>query len=130
MVPVLLSIAVMLWTAGFDIIYACQDCEFDRQAGLHSIPQAVGIGRALIIARVIHAAMFIVLVMFFATGGFGWIGFIGVLATGTLLVYQHSIVRANDLSRLNAAFFTTNAFVSIILFVTMSTDAFVSSFRH
>jgi 4-hydroxybenzoate polyprenyltransferase len=122
-VPFLLSMAVMLWTGGFDIIYACQDYEFDKNTGLNSIPQRFGIANALWIARFIHALMFIVLVFFFYQAKLGWLGFAGVLATGALLLYQHSIVKANDLSRLNAAFFTTNAFVSVILFVTMASDA-------
>lgn len=123
LVPVLLSLSVMLWTAGFDILYACQDYEFDRSAGLHSIPERFGIGNALWIARGIHALMFGSLMLFFFDAHLGWLGFAGVLATGALLVYQHTIVKPDDLSRLNAAFFTTNAFVSIILFVTMTSDA-------
>jgi len=121
--PVLLSISVMLWTAGFDVLYACQDFDFDRRSELHSIPQEFGISRALWIARAMHALMFVVLILFFCNAHLGWLGLVGVIATGALLVYQHSIVRADDLSRLNAAFFTTNAFVSIILFVTMAGDA-------
>lgn len=123
LVPVLLSLCVMLWTAGFDILYGCQDYDFDRSVGLHSIPERFGIDKALWIARGIHALMFMSLVLFFFKAQLGWLGFIGVLATGALLAYQHSIVKPNDLSRLNAAFFTTNAFVSIILFVTMTSDA-------
>ena len=122
-VPVLLSLSVMLWTAGFDILYACQDYDFDRSSGLHSIPERFGITRALWIARGIHLLMFISLLLLFRTAGLGLMGLAGVAATGALLVYQHSIVKADDLSRLNAAFFTTNAFVSIILFVTMAGDA-------
>jgi 4-hydroxybenzoate polyprenyltransferase len=120
--PLLLSLSVMLWTAGFDILYASQDSDFDRRAGLHSIPARFGIGKALWIARGIHALMFLSLILFYQSAGLGWLGFLGVVLTGALLVYQHSIVRANDLSRLNAAFFTTNAFVSVILFVTMASD--------
>ncbi|MEW6129329.1 MAG: UbiA-like polyprenyltransferase [Acidobacteriota bacterium] len=123
MVPFLLSMAVLLWTAGFDVLYACQDYEFDKGAGLHSIPQYFGIARALWIARAIHALMFAVLMLFFYKANLGWLGLVGVIATGALLLYQHSIVKATDLSRMNAAFFTTNAFVSIILFFTMATDA-------
>jgi 4-hydroxybenzoate polyprenyltransferase len=119
----LLSLSVMLWTAGFDVLYACQDFEFDVRAELHSIPRRFGISRALRIARGIHALMFVSLVAFFLSAQLGWLGFTGVIATGALLIYQHSIVRADDLSRLNAAFFTTNAFVSVILFVTMAGDA-------
>lgn len=125
LVPVLLSLSVMLWTAGFDVLYACQDYDFDRQSGLHSIPRRFGISRALWIARGIHAVMFASLVVFFLNAHLGWLGMVGVIATGALLVYQHSIVKANDLSRLNAAFFTTNAFVSVILFVTIASDVFL-----
>lgn len=123
LLPVMLSLAVMLWTAGFDVLYACQDYEFDRHAGLHSIPQRLGISKALWVARAIHSLMFAVLVVFFWMANLSWLGLLGVVATGLLLVYQHSIVKADDLSRLDAAFFTTNAFVSIILFVTMAGDA-------
>jgi len=125
LVPVLLSLSVMLWTAGFDVLYACQDYDFDRQSGLHSIPRRFGISRALWIARGIHGLMFASLVVFFLNAHLGWLGLIGVMATGALLIYQHSIVKANDLSRLNAAFFTTNAFVSVILLVTIAADVFL-----
>jgi len=121
--PVLLSLSVMLWTSGFDVLYACQDYDFDRNTGLHSIPQRFGINNALWIARGIHVLMFASLVTCFLSAGLGWLGLIGVVATGVLLIYQHSLVTASDLSRLNMAFFTTNAFVSVILFVTMATDA-------
>lgn len=121
-VPVLLSLSVMLWTAGFDVLYACQDYEFDRRAGLHSIPQRFGVGKALWIARAIHALMFVSLVLFFWAAQLGLLGLAGVITTGALLVYQHSIIRADDLSRLNAAFFTTNAFVSVILLLTIGGD--------
>jgi len=121
--PVLLSLSVMLWTAGFDIIYACQDYDFDRSVGLHSIPERFGINKSLWIARGVHALMFLSLVLFFWRSQLGWLGLVGVGATGALLVYQHSIVKPDDLSRLNAAFVTTNAFVSVILFVTMASDA-------
>jgi len=117
--PLLLSAAVMLWTAGFDILYACQDADFDRGAGLYSIPSRFGVPRALWIARGLHALMFAALVAFYAATGAGWLGLAGVVVTAALLVYQHSIVRADDLSRLNAAFFTTNALVSVILLFTV-----------
>ncbi len=124
-VPLLLSLAVMLWTAGFDVMYACQDYEFDVQAGLNSIPQKFGIAKALWIARFLHVAMFAALIAVFAFSNLHWLALIGVIATALLLIYQHSIVKTNDLSRLNAAFFTTNAFVSIILFVTIAADIFL-----
>jgi 4-hydroxybenzoate polyprenyltransferase len=124
-VPLLLSLAVMLWTAGFDVIYACQDYEFDLNAGLHSIPQKLGIAKALWIARALHLGMFAALFAVYILSGLHWLGLVGVIATAVLLIYQHSIVKATDLSRLNAAFFTTNAFVSVILFVTVAADIFL-----
>ncbi|MCP9496693.1 MAG: putative 4-hydroxybenzoate polyprenyltransferase [Pyrinomonadaceae bacterium MAG19_C2-C3] len=117
-VPLLLSFVVLLWTAGFDTLYACQDFEFDRSAKLHSLPARFGINNALRIARGLHLAAFLALIALYAASGLGWLALVGVLATGTLLVYQHRLVKADDLSKLNAAFFTTNAFVSVILFVT------------
>lgn len=117
-VPILLSLLVMMWTAGFDVMYACQDYEYDRRAGLRSIPARFGIRNSLWIARLFHVQAFVVLLLFYAVTGLGWLALAGVGAVGTLLVYQHTLVRANDLSRMNAAFFTTNAFVSVILLVT------------
>jgi 4-hydroxybenzoate polyprenyltransferase len=117
-VPLLLSLVVMLWTAGFDVLYACQDYEFDVQAGLHSIPKQFGIARALLIARGLHVGAFAALVGLYWITHLGIFALIGVVATAALLFYQHRLVRSDDLSKLNAAFFTTNAFVSLILFVT------------
>ena len=117
-VPLLLSLVVMLWTAGFDVLYACQDYEFDMQAGLHSIPKRFGIARALLIARGLHVGAFAALVALYWITQLGVFALIGVVATAALLFYQHRLVRSDDLSKLNAAFFTTNAFVSLILFVT------------
>ena len=124
-VPLLLSLVVLLWTAGFDILYACQDYDFDRREGLRSIPARVGISRALWIARALHAAAFLALVSLYVLTGLGLVAFAGVIATGALLVYQHRLVRADDLGRLNAAFFTTNAFVSVILLVTFGSAVFL-----
>ncbi len=124
-VPLLLSLAVMLWTAGFDIIYACQDRDFDAETGLNSIPQKFGIARALWISRGFHAAMFAALVCVYFLTGLHWIGLLGIAATAGLLIYQHRLVRADDLSRLNMAFFNTNAYVSVILFVTIAADVFL-----
>ena len=114
--PLLLSLVVLLWTAGFDVLYACQDYDFDRREGLHSIPARFGVGRSLWIARALHAGAFAALLALYFVTKLGPLAFAGVIATGVLLVYQHTLVRADDLSRLNAAFFTTNAFVSVILF--------------
>jgi len=124
-VPLLLSLVVLLWTAGFDVLYACQDYDFDRAQGLRSIPARFGISRALWIARGLHAAAFLALVWLFVITQLGPIAFGGVIATGALLIYQHRLVHADDLSRLNAAFFTTNAFVSVILLATFGTAVFL-----
>lgn len=125
-VPVLLSLLVMMWTAGFDVLYACQDFEFDKKAGLHSIPAKFGIAGALTIARIFHFQAFLTLVLLYSFTELGWLALVGVLLTGALLIYQHLIVRPADLSRLNAAFFTTNAFVSVILFVTFGGAVFLA----
>ena len=124
-VPLLLSLVVLLWTSGFDVLYACQDYEFDRAEGLRSIPARFGIERALWISRGLHAAAFLSLVCLYLMTGLGPLALAGVLTTGALLVYQHRLVKAHDLSRLNAAFFTTNAFVSVILLVTFGSAVFL-----
>ena len=127
-IPILLSLLVMMWTAGFDVLYACQDFEYDRQKGLRSIPARFGIKNSLLIARVFHAQAFFVLVLLYLITDLGWLALVGVIATGALMIYQHTLVKANDLSRLNAAFFTTNAFVSVILFLTFGGAVFVEKF--
>lgn len=123
--PLLLSLLVMMWTAGFDVMYACQDFEFDRKAGLRSIPARFGIANSLWIARLFHAQAFMVLILLFFETSLGILAMIGVIAVGALLVYQHTLVKPNDLSRMNAAFFTTNAFVSVILFLTFGGAVFL-----
>ena len=128
-VPLLLSLVVLLWTAGFDVLYACQDYEFDRAAGLHSIPEKLGLRRALWISRLFHADAFITLVALYLVTHLGPLALVGVVATGALLIYQHTLVRADDLRRLNAAFFTTNAFVSVILFATFGGAAIFATTR-
>jgi len=125
--PLLLSLLVLMWTAGFDVMYACQDFEFDRKAGLHSIPSRFGVANSLWIARLFHLQAFIVLVLLYLVTGLGWPALAGVVAVGILLTYQHTLVRANDLSRMNAAFFTTNAFVSIILLLSFGSAVFIAS---
>jgi 4-hydroxybenzoate polyprenyltransferase len=113
MLPVL-SLAVMSWVAGFDIFYALQDVAFDREHGLHSIPAALGEGRAIVVARVLHTMTVLALASVGAAiGGGAWYA-AGVVIVAALLVYEHSLVRANDLSRLNAAFFTMNGVISIV----------------
>jgi len=113
---------VTCWVAGFDILYACQDFDFDRQSGLYSIPQAFGIGRALLISRLLH---FVSLAMMFAlvyTFGLGVIAIAGVAVVGMLLAYEQSLVRSDDLSRLNAAFFTMNGVISVVFFFFVAGD--------
>lgn len=117
-IPLLLSLVVLLWTAGFDVLYSCQDYDFDVAEGLHSVPRSFGIARSLWISRTLHAAAFAALIALYLTTKLGAIALVGVIATGALLIYQHRLVKADDLSRLNAAFFTTNAFVSVILCLT------------
>lgn len=124
-VPLLLSLLVMMWTAGFDVLYACQDYEYDKKAGLRSIPARFGIKNSLIIARVFHAQAFFVLILLYLFTDLGWLAFVGVLAVGALMIYQHTLVKPHDLSRMNAAFFTTNAMVSVILFVTFGGAVFL-----
>ena len=123
--PLLLSLVVLLWTAGFDVLYACQDYDFDRREGLRSIPARVGVERALWISRGLHAGAFVALLALYLVTNLGPLAFAGVIATGALLIYQHRLVRADDLGRLNAAFFTTNAFVSVILLVTFGSAVFL-----
>jgi 4-hydroxybenzoate polyprenyltransferase len=127
-VPLLLSLLVLMWTAGFDVMYACQDFEFDRKNGLRSIPARFGIRNSLWIARLFHFQAFIVLILLYLVTGLGSLALVGVLAVGTLLIYQHTLVRPNDLSRMNGAFFTTNAFVSVILFATFGGAVFLARF--
>jgi 4-hydroxybenzoate polyprenyltransferase len=119
----------MLWTAGFDVLYACQDYEFDLREGLHSIPRRFGVARSLWIARLFHTQAFAALLALYWITNLGVIALTGVIATGILLVYQHRLVRADDLSRLNAAFFTTNAFVSVILFATFGGAVLLRTFQ-
>jgi 4-hydroxybenzoate polyprenyltransferase len=125
-IPLLLSLLVLMWTAGFDVMYACQDFEFDRRAGLYSIPARFGIRNALWIARLFHLQAFVALMLLYVFSGLGWPALLGVILVGGLLVYQHTLVSAKDLSRMNAAFFTTNAFVSVILFVSFGAAVLIA----
>lgn len=125
-IPILLSLMVLMWTAGFDVLYACQDFEFDKRSGLYSIPARFGIARSLWIARLFHVQAFIVLLILYLVSGLGSLALGGVVVVGLLLIYQHTLVKANDLSKMNAAFFTTNAFVSIILLLTFGGAVFLN----
>jgi 4-hydroxybenzoate polyprenyltransferase len=121
----LLTAAVTFWVAGFDVLYACQDYEFDQQTGLHSLPRYCGIGNALWIARLFHLSMLVLLGALVWIFGLGALTIAGVFAVLLLLAYEHSLVRKNDLSRLNAAFFTMNGIISVIFFVFLALDLLV-----
>jgi 4-hydroxybenzoate polyprenyltransferase len=125
-IPIFLSLLVLMWTAGFDVMYACQDFEFDRRSGLYSIPARYGIKNSLWIARLFHFQAFIILILLYFVTGLGWPALVGVIVVGVLLIYQHTLVRSTDLSRMNAAFFTTNAFVSVILLLSFGTAVFLT----
>jgi len=120
-----LTAAVTFWTAGFDIIYSCQDYEFDCEAELFSIPRACGIGKALTIARVLHVLMIISLLILVNQLQLGVLALAGVAAVAALLIYEHTLVRASDLSRVNAAFFTMNGWVSVLFFVFWAADIYL-----
>jgi len=118
----LLTAAVTFWVGGFDVFYACQDFEFDRQSGLHSIPRFVGIPAALWIARAFHLVMVGLLVALLLVFGLGKLAMCGVVLVILLLLYEHSLVRPNDLSKLNAAFFTMNGVISIVFLAFVAGD--------
>jgi len=118
----LLTAAVTFWVGGFDVLYACQDYDFDRQAGLHSVPRFLGIRTALWIARGLHAVMVAFLVALPIVFGLGKLAAGGVLVVILLLLYEHSLVRPNDLSRLDAAFFTMNGVISLFFSVFIAAD--------
>lgn len=121
--PILwLTAAVTLWTAGFDVIYSCQDFEFDRQSGLFSIPGRFGIAGALWISRLMHVGMLVCLVMLVIQFDLGIASWLGVLIVAALLCYEHSLVKATDLSKVNAAFFAVNGWVSMLFFVCWAAD--------
>ena len=113
--PILLGLAVLFWTAGFDVIYSLQDEDHDRRVGLHSLPARFGARAALAISAIFHAVMVALLVAVWRTAGGGALFAAGIAATAAALVYQHAIVRPGNLSRVNSAFFTANGFVSLVL---------------
>ncbi|WP_432833771.1 menaquinone biosynthesis prenyltransferase MqnP [Dactylosporangium sp. CA-092794] len=112
-----LGAAVGLWIGGFDLIYACQDTEIDREIGVHSVPARYGVPFALRLSTAVHVVTFALFVWFGYLVGLGWLWWIGLLVTAAAFVYEHAIVRPGDLSRVNRAFFTANGFVGIALFV-------------
>ncbi len=120
--PMVLSAAVMAWTAGFDIIYSLQDIEFDKKMGLFSIPSRFGASRALTISRILHAGMVCMLVWFGLLTGSGYVYYAGAGLIALFLIYEQSLVSAKDISRVNAAFFTMNGCVSLAFFVFVLVD--------
>ena len=121
----LLGGAVTLWTAGFDIIYACQDVDFDHALGLHSVPRRYGITAALYASAVLHVLMLVLLVTVARMENLGWIALVGLLFVAALLTYEHALVKPSDLSRVNAAFFNVNGYISVLFFVTWAADILV-----
>lgn len=118
--PLVLALAVLCWVAGFDTIYACQDADFDRREGLHSLPARLGVGRALQVARGLHVLALLLLASLYLLTSLHALYLAGVAGVGALLVYEHSLVRADDLSRVDAAFFTINGWVSVFYFTATS----------
>lgn len=111
--PFVLGLAVLLWVAGFDTIYACPDVDFDRREGLHSLPARLGVARALLLARLFHVGSVLLLLALYAVTPLHPVYLAGVVGVAALLVYEHSLVRADDLSRVNVAFFTLNGWISV-----------------
>jgi 4-hydroxybenzoate polyprenyltransferase len=110
----ILCAAVTLWVGGFDVLYACQDVDFDKSAGLYSIPKKFGIARALLMARAIHILMIVLLAWLAWSFQLAWPAWTGVAVVAGLLGYEHSLVKPNDLSKINAAFFTVNGYISLL----------------
>lgn len=117
-IPILLGTAMIFWLAGFDILYACLDVDFDRQFGIHSIPSKFGVAKALWISAFSHILTFVFLAATGITANLGWPYDLGLIAIGLLLVYEHMLVTPHDLSRLNQAFFQSNAIISLVIFIT------------
>jgi 4-hydroxybenzoate polyprenyltransferase len=113
----ILCAAVTLWVAGFDVLYACQDVEFDKRAGLFSIPESFGMARALLMARAMHVGTVSLLCWLAWSFALPWLAWAGVAVVALLLGYEHSLVKPHDLSKLNAAFFTVNGYISVLFFV-------------
>jgi 4-hydroxybenzoate polyprenyltransferase len=118
-----LGLAVLFWVAGFDIFYALQDYDYDVKAGLHSVPSRLGIDKSFVLVRVFHGLMLFFLLLVMPGSGLGWIYFSGVVVVAGLLVYEHSLVKPDDLSRLDAAFFNMNGYISVTIFVFTLVDA-------
>ncbi|MFZ0335037.1 MAG: UbiA-like polyprenyltransferase, partial [Candidatus Acidiferrales bacterium] len=122
----ILCAAVTLWVGGFDVLYSCQDAEFDQQAGLYSIPKRFGIAGALGIARTMHVLMVLLLAWLAWSFALAWPAWAGIVVVAALLAYEHSLVKPNDLSKINAAFFTINGYISLLFLIFWSAATFVT----
>ena len=122
--PLILGLAVVLWVSGFDIIYSCQDADFDRKVSLYSIPKRFGTAAALRISALFHLIMIGILAFLFWNENLGTISYVGLGIVGLLIAYEHSLVRPEDLTRANTAFFTVNGWISVLLFLSTMIDLF------
>jgi 4-hydroxybenzoate polyprenyltransferase len=125
----LLTTAVTFWVGGFDVLYACQDLQFDQEAGLHSIPRYLGIGKALWVARLFHLMMLVLLAALVFAFGLGRFAVIGLAVVCLLLAYEHSLVSKDDLTKLNAAFFTMNGIIAVVFWVFLAADLLLRTRR-
>jgi 4-hydroxybenzoate polyprenyltransferase len=121
----ILCAAVTLWVGGFDVLYACQDVDFDRSAGLHSVPKRFGIAKALVVARVMHLLMIGLLAWLAVSFHLPWLAWMGIAVVAALLAYEHSLVKANDLSKMDAAFFAVNGYISLVFLLFWGAAAIV-----
>lgn len=122
----ILCAAVTLWVGGFDVLYACQDVQFDKSAGLHSVPKTFGVAKALVLARAIHIAMVVLLGWLAWSFRLAWPAWAGIAVVAALLAYEHSLVKPDDLSKMNAAFFTVNGYISLLFLLFWSAAVFVA----
>ncbi len=123
--PIPIGLAVLFWVGGFDILYSCQDVEFDRGHGLHSLPARLGIPRALLLARVAHVAAIGCLAAVAVVEPLHWLYFAGLILIGALFIYEHSLVKADDLSKIDAAFFTVNGWIGVLYLLTVLAASFL-----
>lgn len=125
MSTIFLGISMAFWVAGFDILYALQDYEFDKRYNIHSIPAKYGIGKSLMISRLFHTITFISILVAGYLSNMGIVYFIGVILLAFFLIYEHTLIKEDDLSKINKAFFTVNGFVSIIFFIFVLSDIYI-----
>jgi len=122
----ILCVAVTLWVGGFDVLYACPDIDFDTSAGLYSLPKKMGIAKALQLARAVHLLMVALLVWLAWSFHLSWLAWTGIAVVAALLAYEHSLVKPNDLSKMNAAFFTVNGYISLLFLLFWGAAAVVA----